>query len=171
MGILRMNSQPSLAMVPEFDIVAYSPNHERILVVECKAGKESSPLNAAVFRRNLFVHGFLPVTPFFMLAYPTKFYLWNQEQPSELSPDSSPARTSDFAASARPVLTEYLGSWADETTALTTSGLETALLYWLSDLASDIRAPDPASEADKMLMDSGLYARIRFGKVASQVAR
>jgi hypothetical protein len=66
-----MIPQPSYVMPPRSDIVAYSPDHHRVLVVECKGRKETSPQNAALLRRNLLTHALIPDAPYFLLAFPT----------------------------------------------------------------------------------------------------
>lgn len=142
------------------DIVAYSPDHRRVLVVECKGGGEMSPENAALLRRNLLTHNLIPDAPYFLLAVPNGFFLWLDKTPADQPPD--------FFASAKSVLRDYLGKHAE---ALGTRGesLQLVLVSWLGDLASAIRQPDPNSEADQMLVKSGLYDKIRFGEVKSEV--
>jgi hypothetical protein len=66
------------------------------------------------------------------------------------------------------VLREYLGKRA-EAGGTRGESLQLALVSWLGDLASAIRQPDPTSEADQMLVKSGLYDKIRFGEVKSEV--
>ena len=148
-------------MPPRSDIIAYSTDHRPVLVVECKGGKETSPGNAARLRRNLLAHELIPDAPYFLLAFSTVFFLWRDKTPADQPPD--------FSASARSVLREYLGKLAEDAAATRGESLQLALVSWLGDLASAIRQPDPGSEADQMLVKSGLYEKIRSGEVKSEV--
>jgi hypothetical protein len=151
------------AMTQHFDIVAYSADHRRVLVVECKGGKMTSPENAAQFRRNLMAHSAITPTPYFLLAFPTSLFLWKAE--------TAPGELADFTAPAKPVLRSYLGSLVDREPGLQGQSIELAMLSWLGDLAAAIRKPDPKSEADQMVVKSGLYDKIRRGEVKSEVSQ
>jgi hypothetical protein len=157
-----MIPQSNFAMPPRSDIIAYSMDHRPVLVVECKGGKGTSPENAALLRRNLLAHELIPDAPYFLLAFATAFFLWREKTPADELPD--------FSASARSVLREYLGELAEKAPATRGESLQLALVSWLGDLASAIRQPDPGSEADQMLVKSGVYEKIRRGEVKSEVA-
>ena len=152
-----MIPQPSYVMPPRSDIVAYSLDHSPVLAVECKRGKQTSPQSAALLRRNLITHQLMPDAPYFLLAFSTGFFLWLEKTP--------PGEPPDFSASAKSVLKEYLGKLAEDTGDVRDEGLPLVLFSWLADLADAIRQPDPNSEADQMLVKSGLYDKIRFGEV------
>jgi hypothetical protein len=139
------------------DIVAYSPDHRRMLIVECKMSTETSSESAARLRRSLLQHGLLAETPFFLLAYPTGLFLWK----GDAKVDEQPA----FSAPAKPILRKYLGEAAKDDANLRGESLELALYSWLSDLVSGVRTPETGNEADQILVQSGLYEMIRRGQV------
>jgi hypothetical protein len=153
---------PSISMPFEYDIVVEAANRDRVLVVECKRIKETSDVEAAYWRRSLQMHGRELGTAFFMLAFPTKLFLWK----AQTSLDAAP----DFSAPANPVLKKYLGHWADQPGGPLSESLEIAISSWLSDLASGIRDPDPNSAPERMIMQSGLLERIKGGIVRTQVS-
>jgi hypothetical protein len=47
--------------------------------------------------------------------------------------------------------------------------MELAIASWLNDLANNVRKPDPSSEADQMLIRSGLYDQMKHGVVRTHV--
>jgi hypothetical protein len=149
------------AMRLEYDIVVEAPDRTRVLVVECKRTKESSDVGATKWRRNLQVHGLNVDSEFFLLAFPTKLFLWKAGTPAHANPD--------FSAPSMPVLKRYLGRVADQPRAPLPESLEIAFSTWLSDLANGVRKPDASSEPERMLVQSGLLERIKGGRVRTQV--
>lgn len=149
------------AMRLEYDIVVEAPDRTRVLVVECKRAKESSDTDAVRWRRNLQVHGLNVDSEFFLLAFPTKLFLWKADRPPNASPD--------FSAPSKPVLKRYLGRVADQPGGPLPESLEIALSSWLNDLANGVREPDLASEPEQMIVESGVLDRIKGGRVRTQV--
>ena len=164
-GRLRYNGYgypTELLMRPQTDIAIYSPDNHLVLVVEVKGGKQSKSDAAAQLRRNLLVHGLLPISPYFLLAYQTNLFLWRSGSELLAPPQ--------FTAPAKPVLQDYLRSAAGGESLVGEESLQLALVSWLSDLASDVRSPQPSSEADEMIVQSGLYDLIKHGEVKSEIA-
>jgi hypothetical protein len=146
------------------DIAVYSPDDRLLLVVEVKNRQEASAAWAAKLRRNLLIHHALPAAQYFLLALPDRLYLWkNASTPSEAPPD--------FVASTGDVLREYLGGWVDRPERIAEESLQIALTSWLQDIAGSARNPSEESEADRMLIESGLYEPIRNGAVATELVR
>jgi hypothetical protein len=142
------------------DIVLETPRNERILVVECKWMKAPSLERAAELRDSLSP---LWTTDyeFFLLVLRTGLHLWRREAPSGSAPD--------FTAPAKRLWGDYLGKLAENPDHLRSESMERAVASWLSDLASNVRKPDPASEPDQLLLNSGLYGRMQNGLVRLHV--
>jgi hypothetical protein len=145
----------------EFDIVAYAPNRQLVLIAEVRWLKETSEENAAFFRRNLLSHGLLKESPYFLIAYRSAIFLWKGTS----APDARP----DFKSPAKPVLRKYLGAMADTDQGPGPESMESAIKLWLSELASGIQEPDSNSEADSMLVTSGLYERLKGAELRREV--
>lgn len=145
-----------------YDIVVETSDRSRVLVVECKRMKVSADVDAATLRRNLASHGVDLGAAFFMLALPANLFLWSPRS----AMDALPA----FRAAAKPVLKSYLGPLADQPSGPLPESLEIAVSTWLSDLAAGIREPDPASEPERMIVESGLLAAIKGGIVRTHVS-
>jgi hypothetical protein len=148
-------------MTVHADIVIETRDRRRVLVVECKRAKETSPSQAARWRRNYLAHGLDSAVPYFLLAFPTALFLWRANHDMHAVPD--------FTAPAKSVLKRYLGAIADQPDGPLEESLEIAFSTWLNDLAAGIRQPDIGSEADQMLVRSGLLAQIKDGIIRTQV--
>ena len=148
-------------MALQVDIVIESPDRRRILIVECKRARDASSQQAVRWRRNFVAHGLDSEVPYFLLAFPTDLFLWRANANIEAPPD--------FTAPANGVLKRYLGPIADQPGGPLEESLEIAFSFWLSDLAHGVRQPDALSEADQMLVNSGLLEKIRGGVFKTQV--
>ena len=148
-------------MAFQADIVIESPDRRRILIVECKRASDASREHAVRWRRNFVAHGLDSEIPYFLLVFPTGLFLWRANANVEAPPD--------FSAPARSVLQRYLGSIAEQPGGPLEESLEIAFSSWLNDLAHGVRQPDVHSEADQMLVASGLLERIRGGILGTQV--
>jgi hypothetical protein len=153
-------SQPvSRPMRHSADIVV-SKEDRPVLMVEIKAGKETSPTAAARFRRNLIENKMVADAPFLLLAFKTSLFLWRKE--------TSLDEPADFTAPIKPILEFYLQSHHDNPY-IGEESIQIAVHSWLRDLAIGIRQPDPASPPDQMLLDSGLYNEMYSGDVRPEV--
>ena len=71
-----------------WDISIYNRDNQLVLVGEVKTILNASQDWGAKLRRNLLAHGILPSTPYFLLAFPDKLYLWTNSntQLGEIEP-------------------------------------------------------------------------------------
>jgi hypothetical protein len=90
-----------------------------------------------------------------MLAFTGALYLWRKETPSDALPD--------FIASPDSIWRAYVGELAMGPEGIRAEGVEIAVSFWLNDLACGIRKLNSRSEADQMLVRSGLYEQMRCG--------
>src|SRR5687767_14768726 len=72
----EMNARP--------DFVIRTQDDQILLIVEAKKRINASAEWAAQMRHNLIAHGALPPAPYFLLALPDKFFLWKQQQTSQM---------------------------------------------------------------------------------------
>lgn len=157
-----MSSHQSIRMPFQYDIVVETADGTCVLVVECKRMKVTSAVQAAELRRSLQAHSRALSPAFFMLAFHTGIFMWRAEAASDAQPE--------FSAAAKPVLTRYLGAVADRPGGPLPESLEIAISSWLSDLVSGIREPDLDSEPERMVVESGLLAKIKGGIVRTRIA-
>jgi hypothetical protein len=145
----------------QFDIAAYTPSNELILVAEVKGLKESDEGAATFFRRNLLAHGLLPVSAYFLLAYRTTLYLWSPKQ----SPEASP----EYRAAAKPIFKRFLGDVAELPNGAGPQSLEFAIKAWLDESAREAKSDSLESDADRMIVRSGLLERLKGAEVRREV--
>lgn len=143
-------------------IAVESPRRNILLVVECLLARTAE--EAAETRRTLLGERYLsvPDTAFFMLASSNEFYLWQPHSALESLPT--------LTVPAKPLLREYLGARiADLVPGPLKESMNLAVSWWLSGLAAGYRKPDPSSDADQMIVKSGLYERMKGGIVQTDV--
>jgi hypothetical protein len=143
-----------------FDIAAYDADGQIVLVVEIKKQLNTSRKWATMIRRNLYEHGFVPSVPYFLLATPDRFYLWEQ-----LGQDEELAEP-DYEIDPRRFLSKYIkGSsftWKD----LSHESFEIVVASWLHELLLFEDKVAMRSPGRKWLEGTGLLERIRDGQIA-----
>ncbi len=154
---MAASHQPALTMRSQFDLEGYSPDGQLVLAGEVKRSLAATQESATVFRRNLIAHGLLPRDVYFLLAFRTVVYLWKPQAGDESLPD--------FKAASKPVLKKVLGEVAEDESAPGVESLEFAFKHWLSGFTYDTSVPENDSDADRMIVDSGLHSRIQGGEI------
>lgn len=135
------------------DILIYSPDHELEAVVEIKNFRDADEDWAVGFRRNLQEHRLLPRSHFFLLISPDTVWLW-----------SSPDQERPVASTATR---EALGPFAEALPepSVSASSLELVVSSWLRALTSSALSEEEMNHMRSWLVDTGLYDRIRGGRV------
>ncbi len=139
------------------DVIVYSPQRCRVLMVECRGGKKASSQDAARYRRNLLAHHLTSRDSYYLLVFPNALYLWPQGSPPDIEPE--------FHADMKSALAPYLGRLVDQPGGPRKDSLKLAVFSWLNDLASGLRKLDQQSDSGRMLLSSGLYKRLKGGVV------
>jgi len=129
------------------DIIAYSPDEQTVLVVEIKSGKEDTPEQLERSRRQLMADAASLEAAFLLLAQRNGLFLWKK--------DAAPGTKAEFA-SVKSVLRDYASSVADQAETLRKPEMEMVVHSWLDDLAIGIRTPKADSEADQLLVRTGV---------------
>jgi hypothetical protein len=142
-----MNAKP--------DILVSSASSEPRLIVEVKNKPDADGPWASRLRRNLLVHYHLPRTTFFMVASPTRFFLWKE-------PKASPEAPADFEVDASQVLSRYMPS-----STTSEAALEVAVRSWISDVVREANSPNPQVSAT-WLAQSGLMNSLRDAHLSTE---
>lgn len=98
---------------------------------------------------------------YFMLTLRGELHLWRKDAPAGSQPQ--------FTASAEKIWRNYLGELGEKPDTLRSESMQLAVGAWLNDLANNVAKPDPASEADQLLLRSGLYDQMKGGVVRRHV--
>jgi hypothetical protein len=149
-------------MSTQWDLVAYNRDNQLVLAVEVKSLLNVTPEWAAQLRRNLLAHGVLSNAPYFLVACPDQFFLW--DKPDQHLQPVRPGYVIDAQSSLQP----YFAHANVSLEQLTSSSLELIVASWLSDVMH--KQPDELSESQKWLIDSGLYHAVAGGKLDQRVA-
>jgi hypothetical protein len=138
------------------DIAVYSPEQRLELLVEVKKRKDASQEWAAEMRRNLVAHHLLPQATYFLLALPDHLFLWTDGS----LPD---VRIPDFKIKTSEALGRYIRKTSLKELSEESFGL--IVKAWLSDLVGSELTPASAGPELQWLFQSGLYDRIKRGRV------
>ena len=145
----------------KWDLTAYNRDSQLVLVVEVKSKLDTSPTWAAQLRRNILAHGTFPNAPYFLMAFPDRFYLWkntgSNHEPLEPT----------YVIDARPILQPYFeqsGVTADQVSG---QSLELIVASWLSEVIH--KTPDELDASQQWLIDSGLYDAVAGGSLDREV--
>ena len=145
------------------DMAIYDKTGQLALVVEVKNKQDTSSSWAARMRRNMLAHGLMPITRFFLLALPDRFYLWKD---AGIAPEIVPP---DYEIDPRPFLRSYYNGAEISPGSLTGESFELVISSWLNKLLQNNVLP-PELQKQDWLTESGLFEAIRLGHLAAQVA-
>jgi hypothetical protein len=149
-------------MSTQWDLVAYNRDNQLVLAVEVKGRLDATPEWAAQLRRNILAHGVLPDAPYFLMAFPDKFFLW--ETSDSINEPVEPM----YIIDAHSILSPYLNHSNLTPEQVSSSSLELIVASWLNDIMH--RQPNELSDSQQWLIDSGLYDAVAGGKLDQQIA-
>ncbi|HEY9749654.1 MAG TPA: hypothetical protein V6C63_13300 [Allocoleopsis sp.] len=145
-----------------WDLSVTDRNGQLALVVEAKRKINASPEWAARLRRNILAHGTFPKAPYFLMVFPDRFYLWtNVEAHLE---QSEPTYTID----ARPILQPYFEQAGVTAEQISGQSLELIVASWLGEIMHSEQPLE--NQAQRWLVDSGLYAALADGRFEREMA-
>lgn len=133
------------------DVAVYDRQGQLKLVVESKNtnGASSSEEQAIQIRRHLLRHAGIPPTPFFLLAFPNRFFFWSK---------SAANAAADYQNDSTNILNLYARDPKSSH-----YELEMQIASWLKDVA---RTETPATPVvPEWVVTSGLYDAIKGGTV------
>ncbi len=145
------------------DIAVYGKDKRLQLLVEVKSKHGTSSSWAALMRRNMYAHGLLPETRFFLLALSDKFYLWKDSgilieaiEPSyEINPLS--------------FLEPYYRKANVSPSHIAGASLELIITSWLTQIITVPSIDLLARDYKDWLIDSGLFDAIQGGYIESSI--
>lgn len=140
------------------DIAVYDPRGKLQLIVDVKNKQMASEEWVVQTYQNLLEYMCIPHIPYFLLALPEFFYLWQNADGFSTHPN--------FRIDAAKVLSSYIehsGRFLDNISGM---GLEFLVSVWLRDLMSARREDDVSEQGLQWFFESGLYDAIRNGTIA-----
>lgn len=145
------------------DIAVYGKDKSLQLLVEVKSRHGRSSNWAAQMRRNMYAHGLLPETRFFLLALSDKFYLWKDvgilieavEPNYEINPLS--------------FLEPYYKKAHVSPSSISEASLELIISSWLTQIITVPSVDLLSQDYQDWLINSGLFNVIYGGYIESSV--
>lgn len=147
-------------MNPSWDLMAYDKNGQLVLSVDIRKSPTASPEWAAELRKNILSHGVYPITPYFLVALPEKFFLWKNGDAAD--PASKPTYTVD----ATPIIEPYLKETNYTAKEVYGNTFKFILFAWLSSLIYHDTPREEIQAKARWLVESGLYDAIDGGHLA-----
>jgi len=132
-------------MSERWDLEVYNRNNQLVLGVEVK-NRLNAPIEwASEFRRNMLSHGTLPNPPFFMMAFPDRFFLWKDAPaiPEPVEPS--------YIIDATSIFQQYIDEPEEKYAPISESSLEMKISLWLSILIH--KKPEQLEPFEKWVLD------------------
>ncbi len=149
-------------MSAQWDLTAFDRDNRLVLAVEVKSKLDASADWAAQFRRNILAHGTLPNARYLLMAFPDRFYLW--ENVGSAHEPVEPTYTVD----ARPLLQPYFEQSGVAAEQVSGQSLELIVASWLNEVIH--KTPDELDASEQWLVESGLYEAVAGGNLDTEVA-
>ena len=145
-----------------WDLLVNNCDGQPTLIVEVKSKTNTSSEWAAKLRHNILAHGILPSVPYFLIAFPDKFYLWINNTEIDLMEKKEP----DYTIDASSILLPYFRKIGIQNNQITKQSLELIIASWLNELIYSQEALEDVKQSQCWLIDSGLYDALVGGKVS-----
>lgn len=150
-----------------YDLLVENCHGQPTLIVEVKSKINTSSEWAAKLRRNIMAHGYLPQVPYFLIAFPDKFYLWvNETEADRVLNDRKP----DYVINANSILKPYFDRPEIQSNRISGKSFELIIASWLEELIQSEKNLENIKKHQPWLIYSGLYADLVGGKVVYEVA-
>lgn len=144
-----------------WDIAIYNRDNQLVVLVEVKTKLNASPEWAAQLRSNIFAHSTFSKAPYFLMAFPDRFYLWaDAAEESEISDPT-------YTINAHPILDSYFEQAGVSANQIIGQSLELIVASWLGKI---MHSPLPELEQSQhWLIESGFYSAIAGGHFEREV--
>jgi hypothetical protein len=141
------------------DILAFDRFGQTALIAEVKNKRSTSIEWAVKMRRNMYAHGLLPDAPFFLLALPDIFYLWENTS-KNLEIVEPTQEVNPF-----PFLQPYYESFGISPEEITTGSFEFIVKAWLNQVLEAKSPQDLFDGNQDWLISSGLFDKLAGGRL------
>ena len=148
-------------MSTRWDLATYDRNNQLVLVVEVKSKLDAPPEWAARLRHNILAHGTFPNSPYFLMVFPDRFYLWKNTDSNHEPIEPT------YVIDARPVLQPYFDQAGITADQVSGQSLELIVASWLNEIIH--KTSDELDASQQWLIDSGLYDAVVGGSLDHEV--
>lgn len=153
-----------------WDIAVQDKNGKLVLIVELKIKKDINLVNwASKSYYNLRVNGLIdPYLPYFLLAFPTVFYLWDNDDLKFKQEEN--LIIPNYTINSQFMLHPYYDRTNTTPDNINGYGLEIIISSWLKDIISGDIDVYQEKQYEDWLIKSGLYKSIINGKLNYEIA-
>lgn len=155
-------SQSQISDISEninWDLLVNNYQGELVLGVEVKSKINTSSYMRVKFRHNILMDSSIQKIPFFLMAFPDRFYLCTN--PEIYSSQIERIYVIDALSVLKPYF-ERAGIIPEK---IREDSFELLVASWLSDLINSEKLPEEFNESQRWLIDSGLYVAISGGNL------
>jgi hypothetical protein len=151
-------------MLPRADFVIYDRDGHPSVAVEVKRKLGTTRRWAAEFHRNLLAHGNGGAVDYFTIVTPDRLYVWDEADETGAAPDPT------FEIAAEPAFASYFRGTGLSPESIDGQAFEMIVAAWLRDLVNPFDAPNGTRATGGMEALSGLFNRVRGGRVEPEPA-
>jgi hypothetical protein len=145
------------------DILVFDQNDRPILAIEVKTKVDASVDWANRLRQNIFAHDRMPDTEFFLIATPSRFFIW--KNPGMDSLWNKPASVID----AGPLLAPYFDQVGVAPEEISGSSFELIINSWLAEMIYSGITPDQVNGSYQWMTELGLLDALKNGHLGQEV--
>lgn len=144
------------------DVAVFDKSGNLQLVVEAKyiESDQDTPTRAVQIRRNLLAHSGIPDSPFFLIVFPDRFYLWKKGLPDTYD------RQADYSVDTEVLFKSFADEWRESLDYISAIEFERLVSEWIKDLSNS----NDTSKIPDWARASGLYDAIKNGSVVTEAA-
>lgn len=145
------------------DILVFDQNDRPILAIEVKTKVDASVDWANRLRRNLFAHDGMPDIEFFLIATPSRFFIW--KNPGMNSTWNKPVGVIDSG----PLLAPYFDQIGVAPEEISGSSFELIINSWLAELIYSGTTPGQVNGSYQWMTEFGLQDALKNGHLGPEV--
>ena len=141
------------------DLALYNSHGRLTAIVETKSKTNTSSKWAAMTRRNILAHWNIDGVGFFLLVTPDRLYMWKDSgtRHGPVPPTHKADTTAEFAP-------YFMGAGVSPKR-ITGHAFELVVGAWLGDVMRSARRADQSTDAQRILVESGLDTAVRDGRI------
>lgn len=140
-----------------WDLLVKNRDGDPILIVEVKRQINVSQEWVIQLYRNLFSAAIFPKSPYFLITFPDKFYLWVNMSTSKDTPD--------YIIDAKPLIQKYFEKTGTQPNQISGMSFEIIIASWLQELVFLEELPEHIHNDQSWLTESGLYPALRGSNI------
>ncbi len=145
------------------DILVFNQDDRPILAIEVKTKVDASVDWANRLRRNILAHDGMSDTEFFLIATPSRFFIWKNAGMDSLL--NKPAGVIDSG----PLLAPYFDQIGVAPEDISGSSFELIINSWLAEMIYSGISPDQANGSYQWITELGLQDALKNGHLGQEV--